>query len=172
MTSPKRERAAGDLEAALLPVAEEHGRAFVRYSEAEKTEDASFAKAAFETVGGKAAMEALLQAGRGKSWPRAAVKQAVQCIFNAKHEAWNITNIEEEWILALECRLMNMQRHLQQAMSKKQAVAWLQQMPYYSLVLQYKGEAAVAGSAETRKTKQQTKREKKQKNTLSGMTQS
>ena len=87
----------------------------------------------------------------------------IQGIFNAKHEAWNISTIEEEWILAVECRLMNMQRHLQQAMSKKQAVAWLQQMPYYSLVLQYKGLAAVAGSGETQKDEATKKAKEKAK---------
>ena len=135
----------GDFQTKLKEVAEKYGRAFVRYDEADKVEEAKFSREQLLEEGSVATQDCLLRTGGCKPWTRAAVRGTAEFVYDALHESWHMKEEHrEEWVTTMTYRLMNMQRHVFQALSKsiaKQA-SWIKEMPYYEDAMKEMGRDA------------------------------
>ena len=119
-----------------------------------KAEEAKFSREQLQEEGSIATQECLLHTGGFKAWTRTAVNEAADFAYTALHEAWHMKEgHREEWVTTMEYRLLNMQRHVFQALSKSKAkqTEWIKEMPYYEDAMKEMGRTVepTKGSADS-----------------------
>ena len=118
MKQIKRTRAKTNLVTVLKPIAKEKGRAFIKYDASNKVGAAKLN--ADKLIAAADVLAAMHIASRGKAHTRSDIRGAMGDIFRENMESWKFEEKHEvDWVSTMTSRLMNMQRHMQQAGCKQ-----------------------------------------------------